>query len=138
LIPIFLKRALCNQPLLVAGMGTQARSFVYVEDLARAHVLGLQEQCANQTFNLDGPRPVSVLEVAEAVRALVGRHVAIEHTPGRPGDYSGKLVLQDKSARMLGWVATIGFEEGMRRTFEWYRAAHGAGDAGMEQTAVAS
>jgi nucleoside-diphosphate-sugar epimerase len=87
-------------------------------------VLGLAEASANQTFNLDGARQVTVLEVAEAVRELVGSHVAIEHTPGRPGDYAGKLVSQEKSARVMGWESTTSFEEGMRRTYEWYRTAY--------------
>jgi UDP-glucose 4-epimerase len=123
LIPIFLRKALAGQPLIVAGDGSQARSFVYVEDLARAHVLGLAESCANQTFNLDGSRQVSVLEVAQTVRELVGTHVAIEHAPARPGDYSGKLVSQAKAARVLGWESSTPFEEGMRRTYAWYRSA---------------
>lgn len=135
LIPAFLKRAFHGQPLQVAGDGSQARNFVYVEDVARAHVLGLAEQCVNQTFNLDGTRPVSVLEVAEAVRRLVGSHVTIEHMPARPGDYVGKIVLQDKSARVMGWEATTSFEEGMRRTYEWYRSAYPSNGA---QSPVAS
>lgn len=124
LIPIFLRKALAGQPLVVAGDGKQARSFVYVEDLAQAHVLGLAESCANQTFNLDGTRQVSVLEVAQAVRELVGAHVLIEHASARPGDYSGKLVSQEKSARVLGWEANTTFEEGMRRTYAWYRSTY--------------
>jgi UDP-glucose 4-epimerase len=124
LIPIFFKKALTDQPLVVAGDGKQARSFVYVEDLARAHVLGLADACANQTFNLDGTRQVTVLEVAQAVRELVGNHVAIEHAPARPGDYAGKLVSQEKSERVLGWAATTSFEEGMRRTYDWFLKAY--------------
>lgn len=128
LIPSFLARALSGQPLLVAGDGSQSRNFVYVEDLARAHVLGLADRCTNHTFNLDGGRPISVLEVAEAVRGLVGSHVSIEHVPARPGDYAGKLVSQEKTARIMGWEDTTSFEEGLRRTFEWYRTAHAGGD----------
>jgi UDP-glucose 4-epimerase len=124
LIPAFLKRALSGQPLQIAGDGSQARNFVYVEDLARAHVLALRDACINQTFNLDGTRPVSVLQVAEAVRKLVGAHVAIEQTPARPGDYVGKIVSQEKSKRIMDWEATTPFEEGMRRTYDWYRQAH--------------
>jgi len=141
LIPIFLKRALSGQPLSIAGDGKQARSFVYVEDLARAHVLGLAPDCENQTFNLDGPRPISVLEVAEAVRDVVrsvGAHVTIEHTPGRPGDYVGKLVSQETSARVLHWVATTDFEEGMRRTFDWYCKAYPSNGAGAQPVETAS
>jgi UDP-glucose 4-epimerase len=138
LIPIFLKRALSGQPLTIAGDGKQARSFVYVEDLARAHVLGLSEECTNQTFNLDGTLPVTVLEVAQAIREIVGGHVAIEHTPARPGDYGGKRVSQRKSAGLLGWKATTNFEEGMRRTYDWYRAAYPVENSSWQPTPVSS
>lgn len=140
LIPALLKRALSGQPLLISGDGSQSRNFVYVEDLARAHVLGLADSCVNQTFNLDGNRPISVLEVAEAIRRLVGAHVGIEHVPGRPGDYGGKRVSQEKSARVMGWEHTTSFEEGMRRTFEWYQAVHGGGRTaiGTEPRAAAA
>jgi UDP-glucose 4-epimerase len=122
LIPSFLRRAIAGQPLLVAGDGQQARNFVYVEDIARAHVLGLADSCENQTFNLAGAQSLSVLQVAEWVRELVGAHVAIEHTPGRPGAYAAKHVSREKAAELLGWTAEIPFDEGMRRTFAWYRA----------------
>jgi UDP-glucose 4-epimerase len=124
LIPTLLRRAFGGQSLQVAGGGQQARNFVYVEDLARAHLLALADACSNQTFNLDGSRPVTVLEVAERVCKLIGSHVTIEHTPGRPGDYSGKLVSQEKSAHIMGWRASTSFDEGMRRTYDWYRATH--------------
>lgn len=138
LIPMFLKRALSGQPLLVAGDGRQARNFIYVEDVARAHVLGLAEQCQNQTFNLDGTEPVSVLEVANAVRELVGGHVAIEHTPARPGDYAGKLVSQKKASELMGWTPETTFAEGMRRTWNWYQALHAKSVASLTAAALPS
>ncbi len=59
----------------MAGEGTQYRNFVYVQDLARAHVLAMKEVGANQTYNLEGLRKVTVLEVAEGIRAAIGEHV---------------------------------------------------------------
>ena len=124
MIPALLKRALSGQPLLIAGDGQQASNLVYVGDLARAHVLGLSEPCANQTFNLDGSRWVSVLAIAQAVRDMVGPHVTIEHVPGRPGEHVGKLASPRKAARVLGWADRTTFAHGMRNTFEWFRATH--------------
>lgn len=122
LIPSLLGRALSGEPLLVAGDGSQTRNFLYVADLARAHVLGLAPECANQTFNLDGERPISVLEVAETICTLAGSTVRIEHVPARRGDYAGKIVSREKAARVMGWRPTTPFDEGVRHTFAWYRA----------------
>ena len=68
LIPIFLKKALAGEALTIAGRGEQYRKFLYVRDLADAHVLAMAESAAGETYNLEGPRPVTVLEVAERIR----------------------------------------------------------------------
>ncbi|MFP8872986.1 MAG: NAD-dependent epimerase/dehydratase family protein, partial [Myxococcota bacterium] len=59
LIPIFLKKALRGEPLTVAGKGEQYRNFVYVRDLAEAHLLAMGDGAINQTYNLEGARPVT-------------------------------------------------------------------------------
>jgi UDP-glucose 4-epimerase len=120
LIPVLLKKALSGEPLTVAGSGEQYRKFLYVEDLAAAHVLALGDTAANQTYNLEGLRKVTVLEVAEGIRRIVGNHVRVQHTPARPGDFGGKEVSGEKAARELGWKPLVDFTEGLRRTVEWF------------------
>jgi UDP-glucose 4-epimerase len=125
LIPVFLRKALAGEPLSVAGRGEQFRKFVYVQDLARGHVLAMADAAANQTYNLEGRRRVSVLEVAEGIRKLVGEQVRIEHGPERPGDFGGKDVSGAKAERELGWTPRVDFEDGLRETVAWFRAAWG-------------
>lgn len=123
-IPIFLKKALSGQPLTLSGDGLQFRNFIYVEDLADAHVAILGPKGENQIFNLEGIRKVSIKETAETIRNLLGGKVEIAYTPARPGDYAGKEVSREKARRVLGWEPRVEFEEGMRRTLAWYRQAH--------------
>jgi UDP-glucose 4-epimerase len=125
LIPVFLRKALAGEPLGIAGRGEQFRKFVYVQDLARGHVLAMADAAANQTYNLEGRRRVSVLEVAEGIRKLVGEQVRIEHGPERPGDFGGKDVSGAKAERELGWTPRVDFEDGLRETVAWFRAAWG-------------
>lgn len=125
LIPVFLRKALAGEPLSVAGRGEQFRRFVYVQDLARGHVLAMADAAANQTYNLEGRRRVSVLEVAEGIRRLVGEQVRIEHGPERPGDFGGKDVSGAKAEHELGWSPRVDFEDGLRETVAWFRAAWG-------------
>lgn len=120
LIPTFLKKAMNGQPLTVAGKGEQYRNFVYVRDLAEAHVLAMNDVAANQTYNLEGSRKVTVVEVAEGIKKLLGDHVRIEFVPARPGDFEGKEVTAKKAFQDLGWTPAIGFEEGLRLTVEWF------------------
>lgn len=125
LIPVFLKKALQGEPLTISGKGGQFRKFMYVSDLARAHLLVMGERSANETYNLEGVRPVTVLEVAEGIRRLVGDHVKIEFTPERPGDFGGKEVIGEKAKRDLQWEPTVSFDDGLKTTVDWFRGKWG-------------
>jgi UDP-glucose 4-epimerase len=117
----FVDRALAGEPLLVAGDGRQTRRFVYVEDLADGVVRALAPEAANRTYNLVGNEDTTIVEIAEAVRDLIGG-VEIVHTGARPGDFAGVPISGARAARELGWEARTPFQEGLRRYVEWRRA----------------
>jgi UDP-glucose 4-epimerase len=117
----FTKKALAGEPLTVAGSGDQTRRFVYVEDLADGIVRGLAPAAANRIYNLTGSENTTILEIAEAVRDLVG-DAEIVHTPARAGDFGGKEVSSERALEDLGWEPLTPFREGARRYVEWRRA----------------
>lgn len=119
-VPIFVRKALADEPLTIAGDGLQYRKFVYVEDLAEGVVLALKPGAANRIYNLDGRERVSILQIAETVREAVGS-AEIVHTEARPGDFSGKEVSSVRAEEELGWTASTPFAEGLRRYVEWRR-----------------
>lgn len=125
LMPIFIRKALRGEPLTVAGKGDQFRKFLYVTDLARAHLLAMDERAANETYNIEGAQRVTVLEVAEGIREILGEQVRIEFVPARAGDFPGKEVSFEKARRELGWEPLVDFKEGLRRTVDWFRAKWG-------------
>jgi len=116
----FVSRALRGEPIFIHGDGTQGRNIIYVEDLAEGNVAALKDIARNQTYNLEGLRQVTIKEIAETIRRLVG-NVRIEHREARPGDYQGKKVSAEKAKRELGWKPKVDIEEGIRRYIEWYR-----------------
>ncbi|NIN97187.1 MAG: NAD-dependent epimerase/dehydratase family protein [Anaerolineae bacterium] len=124
-IPVFLKKAFGGEPITITGDGSQYRNFVYVEDLARAHLLVMDGRAEKETYNLEGMRKVTIREIAETIDGLLGGHVKIEYLPARPGDYGGKEVSADKARRELGWEPAVDFEDGMKRTLSWFRAQWG-------------
>ena len=119
-IPMFLSKALKGEPMTVTGDGQQFRQFIYVEDLAEGVVLALKPTAANRIYNLDGLERISILRIAQTVQQILGRG-EIVHTPGRPGDFSGKVVRSLRAERELGWKASTSFEEGLRRYMDWFR-----------------
>ncbi|MBM3249765.1 MAG: NAD-dependent epimerase/dehydratase family protein [Candidatus Omnitrophica bacterium] len=119
-IPIFVRKATNGEPLTIAGDGMQFRKFIYVEDLAEGNVLALKEIGKNKIYNLDGKEKVTIKQIAETVKKILG-DVKIEFTPARPGDFSGKEVSSDLAKKELGWEPKISFEEGVRRYIKWYK-----------------
>jgi UDP-glucose 4-epimerase len=120
----FVSAAKEGQPITIAGTGDQHRNFVYVEDLAEAHVLALSPAAANQTLALEGGTPVTVAEIAETVQHLV-RPVPVEHVPGRPADYDGVSISNRLAKELLNWSPTTPLAEGVRRYLAWLETTGG-------------
>jgi UDP-glucose 4-epimerase len=118
-IPIFVRKAINGEALTITGDGSQHRKFVYVRDLARAHVLALAQAGRNQTFNLDGSEEVTILRIAQTVMRLAGSEDKIEFLPARVGDYGGVNVSSEKARSLLGWRPDTTFDVGMRATVSW-------------------
>ncbi len=119
-IPAFVNKAFAGEALTVAGDGSQSRRFVYVEDLADGVALAVSDVARNRVYNLASDENVSIKQIAETVKDLVG-DVEIVHTPARPGDFGGKIVCSKRVARELGWTASTPFTEGVRKYVEWRR-----------------
>jgi len=120
----FITNALTGEPIVIHGDGSHSRYFIYVEDLAEGNVAALKEAARNQIYNLQGLRKVTIKEIAEIVKKLVG-NVRIEHADVRPGDYDGRIISSEKAKKELGWVPKVDIEEGIRRYVEWYRDNNG-------------
>jgi UDP-glucose 4-epimerase len=117
-LPIFVRKALGGEPLTIAGDGLQSRRFVYVEDLAAGVVAGLAPQAAGRVYNLVGDEDVTIRDIADTVRRLVG-DVDVVHTAARTADFQGVQVSGARAAAELGWHARTSFVEGVRRYIEW-------------------
>jgi UDP-glucose 4-epimerase len=119
-IPKFVKMALNDDPITVHGDGSQYRNYVYVEDLAEAHVLALRPEAANQIINLEGRESVSIRQLVEAVGEVLDRPVNATFTEARAGDYAGRDISAAKAENILGWVPEVPFKEGLRRYVAWH------------------
>ena len=87
MIPAFVNKALRGEPLTLAGDGSQSRRFVYVEDLAYGVALGIGDVARNRVYNLASNENVTIQQIAENVKQLLG-DVQIVHTPARPGGFT--------------------------------------------------
>jgi UDP-glucose 4-epimerase len=117
-VAVFVRKALAGEPLTVAGSGAQSRQFVYVRDLADGVVRALAPEARNRIYNLAGRRAVSVLEIAQTVKDVVG-DTEIVHTEARTGDFAGRHVSSERAFEELGWEDATTFEQGVRGYLAW-------------------
>jgi UDP-glucose 4-epimerase len=118
-IPRFVKAGLDGETIRIEGDGSQYRNYVYIDDLARAHVLALGEAAENEVINLEGKEAVSIRRIAETVLDLIGGDASIEYVHARQGDFTGRTVSADKARDLLGWEPRVSFEDGVRQYLEW-------------------
>lgn len=113
----FMTNALSNKPLIITGNGSISRNFLNVTDHARGNAAALHLNAENQTINLEGPEKITLARVADRVKQLHG-DVNVVYTDQRQGDYTGKIVSNEKSKRLLNWQPTIDFETGTDEMYE--------------------
>lgn len=120
----FLDRAFSKQPLVIYGDGSSSRRFLFIEDLAKAHAICLQDIAINQVYNLEGMRFVTLKELADLVAKLVGDvEISYQEESSRVGElkYDRKIVSSNKAYIDLGWQPEIDLESGVQQTIEWYK-----------------
>lgn len=118
----FVRAALAGTPITIAGTGEQQRNYVFVGDIADAHVRALSPAAADQVLALEGGTPVSVREIADTVRELI-RPVPVEYVPARTADYQGVGVSNRRAKEVLDWSPETSFAVGVRRYLDWLTTA---------------
>jgi len=119
-VPNFVEAALKKKPLTVYGDGRMIRDYVYVEDIARAHLDVLDLDASYDVFNIGDGAGTSVSTLVKEVFAAVGRETEVVYEPPRPGDPEKLISDIAKIKKEVGWTPKVGLRQGLRRTAEWY------------------
>ena len=125
-VAAWLRSALAGEPLLIHGDGEQTRDLVYVDDLAAAMTAALDapdDRVAGELFQAGTGVETTIRALAEAIGRAVGRELEIVHGPARVGDVRRNVAAVDKAARLLGYRAAVGLDDGLARTAAWFTAA---------------
>ncbi len=121
-IPRFILWALKHAPLEVHGDGTQSRDFTYIDNVVEANLLAARAAGASgEVFNVGCGARVSLLTIITSLERLLGRPLERHHTPARAGDVAHTLADVGKAKRLLGYTPLVSFDEGLKRTFEYFR-----------------
>jgi dTDP-glucose 4,6-dehydratase len=124
-IPRFIASALAGAPLTVHGDGSATRDWLYVDDDAEAIEATIAADIgtvAGEVINVATGVDISISEIADRVLEEVGAPASLKvHVAERPGQVDRHIGSTDAARTLLGWHARTSFDEGLRRTVEWYR-----------------
>lgn len=120
-VSIFCKLLSQHQGITVFGDGNQTRDFVYAGDIAQAIIRSLPLKGCH-TMNVSTGQETSINDLIRSFEKAVGYTVPVQYTAPRTGDILRSVLSNEALKRDLGFVPAMDLEEGIRRTYEWYRS----------------
>lgn len=121
-VAIFCSRILSGRTCLIYGDGSQTRDYVYVGDVARANVLALDSKSGS--YNIGTGVETSVNELVSELGVASGQVFNTEHAEARAGEVQRISLGADLAEEVLGWEPRVFLDEGIRNTWEWFRASN--------------
>jgi dTDP-glucose 4,6-dehydratase len=119
-VPNFIAQALRGEPMTVYGDGSQTRSFCYVSDLVEGIVRLLRSDYSGPV-NCGNPAEVTILQFAERIKKLTGSKSEIVFRPLPVDDPKQRQPDITRARTLLGWEPSVGLEEGLRHTIDYFR-----------------
>lgn len=102
------------------GTGSASREFLYVEDCAKAIVMATQGYDGAEPVNIGTGREITIRDLAEKIRGIVGYAGRIVWDSTKPDGQPRRCLDTSRAKERFGFEATTGFDEGLRKTVEWY------------------
>jgi GDP-L-fucose synthase len=110
-----------DKEIVCWGTGSASREFLYVEDAASGIVRAAVTKDDPDPVNLGAGFEITIKNLVELIVKLTGFKGAITWDPTKPDGQPRRCLSTEKAEQVLGWKAQMGFEEGLKRTIDWYR-----------------
>jgi len=115
-------------PLTIYGDGEQSRDFTYVANIVDETLRACEASGASgKVFNGGTGVRIKLNDVVKLMEQITGRKIPVNYEPPRAGDIRDSQAEISLARKVLGYSPFITFEEGLRRTWEWYKSAYGKG-----------
>jgi len=122
-IPAFVCAILKGEPPIVYGDGEQSRDFTYIDDVVEGNLLAMKAtKTSGEVVNVARGDRITVNQVIAAVNRALGKDVKARHVPPRAGDVRHSCADVSLSRSLLGFQPRVTFDEGLRRTIDYYRS----------------
>ncbi len=124
-IPKFTALMLAGKQPMIYGDGTQSRDFTYIDNVVHGNLLATTAKDApGETINLATGGQIVLNDLVDKLNVILGTDLSPIHADERQGDIKHSRAGVDKAGELLGFEPLVSFDEGLRRTVEWYRQNH--------------
>ena len=120
-VAIFTGQMLEGEQVVINGDGEQQRDFVYVEDCARANLIALDTKHKNTIYNLGFGRGTSINEIFSNLKAITDYELPAVNGPAKVGETRRIYLEASRANQDLGWTPTVGLEEGLKKTVDYFK-----------------
>jgi dTDP-glucose 4,6-dehydratase len=121
-IPVFITNALHDQKLPIYGNGKAVRDYLFVEDHCSAIDLAIHNGDLGETYCVGGAAQRNGIQIAETILDILGKPKDLmQFVEDRPGHDMRYDIDPTYIERKLGWKQSVSFEEGIKRTVDWYK-----------------
>lgn len=121
-IPKFIVRMLKGDTPIIYGDGSQSRDFTYIDNVVHGNMLAAQSSKAvGQMMNLATSNPISLNNLVDKLNGILKTDIQAIYAEERTGDIKHSNAGIDKAGELLGYEPVVSFDEGLRRTVDWYR-----------------
>mmetsp|Transcript_40301 Transcript_40301/g.97312 ORF Transcript_40301/g.97312 Transcript_40301/m.97312 type:complete len:413 (+) Transcript_40301:283-1521(+) len=111
------------------GDGSSSRDYTYISDIVEGVVRAIDRRHKYEVFNLGKGSGTSLKDFINLVQKHTGKAAIIKVMPDQPGDVPYTCADVNKASKLLGYNSSVSFEDGIKRTVEWYNQAHGTKEA---------
>jgi UDP-glucose 4-epimerase len=120
-IAIFARSLILGETPTIDGDGEQSRDFTYVANVVEGNLLAARSDAADgKVLNVACGKRTTINQLYQAMEELLGKRIPAEHGPPRKGDVRHSQADVALARRLLGYEPRVSFEEGLKRTLDWY------------------
>jgi nucleoside-diphosphate-sugar epimerase len=120
-IPIFVRRLLAKEPIIIFGDGNQSRDFIFVKDVVRANLLAVDSEAAGEAYNICTGRETRLLDLLEELSEITPQQPKVLFKAPRPGDIYRSAGSPTRARTAIGFQAQTSLRDGLEQTVSWMR-----------------
>ena len=124
MVAIFCQKMLTGEQAIINGDGKNSRDYVFVEDVVRANVLALRDDC-NGIYNIGTTVENDVNYIFSTLRSLLNVNMQEHHGTAKAGEQRRSVITSEKLFKDFNWKPQVQFNDGLSQTAEYFRLRAG-------------